>query len=103
MNEIKKSSIPHVIICTSPKNLSKERAENFDFLIHYLDVEGLIKINKNKIGKKDFDKLKIYSNKKVVCGDKIYNSFFELNSRKNLDHFYLDLEFFRVYTEKDEW
>lgn len=102
LNEIKKSSIPHVVICTSPKNLSDERAKNFDFLINYLDVEGLIKINKNKIGEKDFDKLKIKSNKKIVCGEKIYNSFFELNSRKNLDHFYLDLEFFRLYTEADE-
>ena len=45
LNEIKKSSIPHVIICTSAENLSDERAKNFDFLINYLDVEGLIKIN----------------------------------------------------------
>lgn len=102
LNEIKKSSIPHVIICTSAKNLSDERAKNFDFLINYLDVEGLIKINKNKIGEKDFDKLKIKSNKQVVCGNKVFTSFFELNSRKNLDHFYLDLEFFRLYTEPDE-
>jgi len=102
LNEIKKSSIPHVVICTSSKNLADERAKNFDFLINYLDVEGLIKINKNKLGEEDFDKLKIYSNKQVVCGDKVFTSFFELNSRKNLDHFYLDLEFFRLYTEADE-
>ena len=50
----------------------------------------------------DFNKIKLKSGKKVVCGNKIYDSYFDLNNRKNLDHFFIDLEFFRVYTEGDE-
>ena len=102
LTEIKKSSIPHIIICTSGKNLAQERLKNFDFLINYLDLQGLIKNNKKRIKDTDFNKVKIKSNKKVVCGNKVYDSFFDLNGRKNLDHFYIDLEFFRVYTEEDE-
>jgi hypothetical protein len=102
LKEIKASGIAHVIICTSHDNLSKQRAANFDFLINYLDIEGLIKNNKKTVGDVDFNKIKIKSGKKVVCGDKIYDSFFDLNGRKNLDHFYIDLDFFRVYTEGDE-
>ena len=71
-------------------------------LINYLDIKDLIKNNKKRVKVEDFSKIEIESGKKVVCGDKIYNSFFDLNGRKNLDHFYIDLEFFRVYTEEDE-
>ena len=99
---IKESGIPHVIICTSSETLSRERSENFEMLINYLDIKDLIKNNKKRVKVEDFSKIKIESGKKVVCGDKIYNSFFDLNGRKNLDHFYIDLDFFRVYTEGDE-
>lgn len=102
LQEIKESSIPHVLICTSSKNLGRERAKNFDYLVNHLDIKDLIKNNKKRIGDVDFNKIKIKSGKKVVCGDKIYDSFFDLNGRKNLDHFYLDLDFFMVYTEEDE-
>jgi hypothetical protein len=102
LKEIKKSAIPHIIICTSEKTLAQERAKNFDFLINYLDIKALIKNNKKEIGDVDFKNLKIKSGKKIVCGNKIYDSYFDLNDRKNLDHFYIDLDFFRVYTEEDE-
>ena len=68
-------------------------------MINYLDLSDLIKTNKNKIDHKNPNSLKIKSNKKVVCGDKIYDSFFDLNDRKNLDHFFIDLDFFRVYSD----
>tara|TARA_R100000231_G_scaffold116821_1_gene87058 strand:- start:104 stop:1228 length:1125 start_codon:yes stop_codon:yes gene_type:complete len=99
---IKESGTPHVIVCTSSETLSRERSENFEMLINYLDIKDLIKNNKKRVKVEDFSKIKIESGKKVVCGDKVYNSFFDLNGRKNLDHFYIDLEFFRVYTEEDE-
>ena len=102
LSKIKESAIPHVLICTSSENLSNERAKNFDYLVNHLDVKDLAKHNKKKIGDIDFNKIKIKSGKKVICGDKIYDSFFDLNGRKNLDHFYLDLDFFMVYTEGDE-
>jgi len=99
---IKECSIPHALICTSSENLKKERGKNFDFLINFLNKQDLIKNNKDKINIDNFDLLKIKSGKKVVCGETIYDSYFDLNDRKNLDHFYLDLDYFRVYTEGDE-
>ena len=99
---IKGYGIPHVLICTSPDNLSKEREKNFECLINYLNQQDLIKNNKKRLKVDDFKKIKIKSGKRVVCGDKIYDSYFDLNDRKNLDHFYLDLDFFRVYTDDDE-
>jgi len=99
---VKESGIPHVLICMSSENLSKERSKNFDYLINYLNLQDLIKQNKNKVKVKDFDNIKIKSGKKVVCGNKIYDSYFDLTGRKNSDHFFIDLEFFRVYSDSDE-
>ena len=99
---IKQSGIPHVLICTSEKSLAEQRAKNFEFLINYLNLKDLIKNNKEKLKIDDLSKVRLKSGKKVVCGDKIYDSYFDLNNRKNLDHFFIDLEFFRVYTEGDE-
>ena len=99
---IKKEGIPHILVCTSSENLSKERVENFDILISYLDIKESIENNKKKINIDDFNKIKIKSNKKIVCGDKLYESYFDLNERKNLDHFYIDLEFLNVYIDSDE-
>jgi len=99
---VRKSGVPNIFICTSPETISEERLNNFDLLINKLDIKEIIKNNKKRIEIKDFDKIKIKSGKKVVCGQEIYESFFDLNSRKNLDDFYLDLDFFRVYIEPDE-
>jgi len=100
--KIKSLGIPNNLICTSSETLSQERSKNFDLLINYLDAKGLIKNNKKLLKIDDFSKVKIKSGKKVVCGNKIYDSYFDLNGRKNLNHFYLDLQFFRVYTEGDD-
>ena len=99
---IKKEGIPYMLVCTSSENLSKERVENFDTLISYLDIKESIENNKKKINIDDFNKIKIKSKKKIVCGDKLYESYFDLNERKNLDHFYIDLEFLNVYIDSDE-
>jgi len=100
--KIKEKGIPLVLLCTSSENLIEERAKNFDFLINKFDVKEIIKNNKKRFGEDKFSNKKISSNKKVVCGDRVYESFFELNNFKNLDHFFIDLEFFRVYTDGDE-
>jgi len=99
---IKEYGIPNALVCTSPQNLSVERERNFDFPINYLNKEETIKNNKKRLKIENFDKIKIKSGKRVVCGDRVYDSFFDLNDRKNLDHFYIDLDFLRVYTEEDE-
>tara|TARA_Y100001973_G_C5165210_1_gene315717 strand:- start:36 stop:1151 length:1116 start_codon:yes stop_codon:yes gene_type:complete len=99
LKQIKESGIPHVLVCKSTENLAEERAKNFDFLINYLDLEGLIKLNKERLGDIDFDTMKIKSGKKIVCGNDIYDSLYDLNDRKNLDEFFIDLGFYRVYSE----
>tara|TARA_Y100000004_G_scaffold119066_1_gene133775 strand:- start:228 stop:1343 length:1116 start_codon:yes stop_codon:yes gene_type:complete len=99
LKAIKESSIPHILICKSSKDLSQQRAKNFDHLINYLDLQGLIKNNKKRLGDIDFDTMKIKSGKKVVCGDKVYESLYDMNGRKNLDEFFIDLGFYRVYSE----
>jgi len=102
LNLVKEVGVPIITICTSSKNLPEERSKNFDQLINYLDTQAIIENNKKKINVDDFNTIKIKSNKKIVCGDDIYPSYFDLNERKNLDHFYLDLEFFRVYHDPHE-
>jgi len=102
LKKIKESSIPHVLICTSSENLAEQRAKYFDHLINYLDLDSLIEHNKKTIGDIDFKKIKIKSGKKVVCRNKTYESLYELNDKKNKENFYIDLEYFRVYTEEDE-
>jgi hypothetical protein len=67
-----------------------------------LDIQEVIKNNKKSIGEIDINKIKIKSGKKIVVENTIYESIFDLNARKNLDQFYIDLDFFRVYTEGDE-
>ena len=99
---LKSSGIPHALVCTSGENLSTERKKNFDYLINYLNLKDLIKHNKEKSKMDNLNGIKIKSGKKVVCGNKVYDSFYDLNDRKNSDHFYIDLEFFMVYTEEDE-
>tara|TARA_R100000008_G_scaffold5135_1_gene3154 strand:+ start:1706 stop:2830 length:1125 start_codon:yes stop_codon:yes gene_type:complete len=99
---MKAHAIPHALICTSPETLSEEREKNFDLLINYLNEEEIILNNKKRIKVDDFSKIKIKSGKTVVSGQQAYETFFDLNDRKNLDHFYLDLDYFRVYTEEDE-
>jgi hypothetical protein len=99
---IKTHAIPHALICTSPETLSEEREKNFDLLINYLNEEEIILNNKKRIKVDDFSKVKIKSGKTIVVGQQAYETFFDLNDRKNLDHFYLDLDYFRVYTEEDE-
>jgi hypothetical protein len=100
--KIKNKGIPFALQCTSSNNIEVERAKQFDYLIGLLDEKEIIKNNKKRLGDQKSTKMKIASNKKIVCGEQIYESFFELNGSKNLDDFFIDLDFFRVYIEEDE-
>ena len=102
LNLVKKYGIPNGLACTCKKNLPTQRARFFDFLINHLDEKEIIKQNKKRFGKHDFNKIKISSGKKIVCGEKTYESIFDFKDRANLDDFFLDLDFFRVYTDSDE-
>ena len=99
---IKKYGIQHGLACIDEKNVEKERARLFDFLINHLDEKAIIKQNKDRFNPDDFNIIKIVSGKKVVCGAKVFESIFDFNDRKNLDDFFLDLDFFSVYINSHE-
>ena len=99
---LKKYAIPNGLLCTSKKNLSSERAKLFDFLVNEATEEALIKQNKERFKDHDLNKLKIKSGKKTACGNKIYETFYDFRDRKNSDDFFLDLDWFIVYSDSDE-
>ena len=98
----KRHAVPTSLICTSKKNISRERVKFFDFLINDSQEDEIIKQNKERFGDHDLDKLRIKSGKKTVCGDKIYETFFDFKGRENSDDFFLDLDWFMVYSDSDE-
>ena len=99
---LKKYAIPNGLLCTSKDNLSSERAKLFDFLVNEATEKALIKQNKERFKGHDLNKLKIKSGKKTVCGNKIYETFYDFRGRKNSDDFFLDLDWFMVYSDSDE-
>tara|TARA_R100000742_G_C4278228_1_gene100802 strand:+ start:2255 stop:3379 length:1125 start_codon:yes stop_codon:yes gene_type:complete len=99
---VKSRAIPISLECRSSDHLKKQRARLFDCMINLLDENEIIKKNKKRLPEEDLGKINIASNKKVVCGDEIYESIYHLNDKKNSDDFYLDLDFYRVYTDSNE-
>ena len=97
-----KLGIDSTLACTSSKNLEKERAKYFHCLIHKEKKRSVIKENKEKLKEVNLNSLKIKSNKKIICGDKIYESHFDRNERKNEDDFFVDLDWLFVYDSPDE-
>lgn len=98
---IKNYGIPNLLICSDKNKLSSLRANYFDFLIQECSEGDVIKQNKKRF-KGNPKQCLIQSNKKIVCGDKIFHSLYEFNDKKNEDDFYVDLDWLFVYTEGDE-
>lgn len=98
---IKNYGIPSLLICSDKNKLSSIRADHFDFLIQECSEGNVIKQNKKRF-KGDPRQCLIQSNKKIVCGDKIFHSLYEFNDKKNEDDFYVDLDWLFVYTEENE-
>tara|TARA_B100000131_G_C18095913_1_gene604037 strand:+ start:840 stop:1964 length:1125 start_codon:yes stop_codon:yes gene_type:complete len=99
---IKKYAIPNALVCTSKQRLPKERHKVFDFLINKSIEADIIQQNKKRFGDHDLNKLKIKSGKKTVCGDQVYETFYDFNGRENIDDFFLDLDWFTVYSDINE-
>ena len=97
-----KFGINATLVCSSSKNLEKERTKHFNCLIHKTKKHSTIKGNKEKLKGINLNSLKIKSNKKIICGDKIYESLFDKNDRKNEDDFFVDLDWLMVYDVPDE-
>jgi hypothetical protein len=102
VKKIKKLGINHILLCSKEENLSDERKKLFDFQINSFNQKEIIESNKLKLKNVDLNKVKFYSNKKIICGDQVYDSLFEFYNRKNDDNFFIDLDWFYVYNENYE-
>ena len=46
--------------------------------------------------------LKIKSRKKIICGNKIYESHYDKNNRKNEEDLFVDLDWFIIYNTAND-
>tara|TARA_B100000287_G_scaffold100163_1_gene92261 strand:+ start:2434 stop:3564 length:1131 start_codon:yes stop_codon:yes gene_type:complete len=99
---IKKYAIKNALICTDKKNVSAQRAQLFDCLINEIQDDEIIKQNKARFKGHDLKKVKVKSGKKIVCGDRVYETVYDFNGKKNSDDFFLDLDWFMVYSDTNE-
>ena len=99
---LKKTGIETTLVCTDEKNIARERARFFDYMIHQDKKPQVIKDNKKLLGDVNLNSLKIKSRKRIICGDKIYGSHFEKNERKNVDDLFVDLDWFVIYNTVDD-
>jgi hypothetical protein len=102
VKKIKKAGINHTLLCTSKEKLSEQRFKLFDFAVNLFELSELIKINKEKLPNLDLEKTKIESNKKILCGNKVYDTYYDFNGRKNKDDFFLDLDWYYLYDDQHE-
>jgi hypothetical protein len=102
VKKIKKLGINHILLCSKEENLSDERKKLFDFQINSFNQKEIIESNKLKLKNVDLNKVKFYSNKKIICGDQVYDSLFEFYNKRNDSDFFIDLDWFYVYNENYE-
>ena len=102
VNNVKESAIKIYLQCTSPDNLKKQRAKFFDLSISLCQDDINIENAKEKCKNFINNDFKFLSSKKTICGNKIYNSFYEFNGAKNINDFYLDLDYCFVYIDSNE-
>ena len=99
---IKKYAIKNALICTDAKNVSSQRLELFDCLINEIQDSQIIKQNKKRFAGHDLNKVKVRSGKKIVCGNTVYETMYDFKGKENSDDFFLDLDWFMVYSDIDE-
>ena len=99
---MKKYAIKNALICNSKENVASERAKFIDCLVNQIQDDEIIKQNKERFPNHDLNKIKIKSGKKTICGDKVYETLYDFRGRKNSDDFFLDLDWFMVYSDSDE-
>ena len=78
------------------------RYKIFDFLVNKSIESDIIKQNKKLFGDHDLNKVKVESGKKTLCGDQLYETLYDFNGRENIDDFFLDLDWFTVYSDINE-
>ena len=86
------------LLCSSKSNLPSERLKLFDFSIIDFDIKEKKSENDKKLNFDALKKFNIKSNKKIVCGNVMYDSLFHY-TKGSKDAFLLDLEWYMVYTD----
>jgi len=99
---LKKVGMETTLVCTDNKNIAKERTRFFDYMVHQDKKPKVIKDNKKLLEGVNLNSLKIKSRKKIICGNKIYESHFDRNDRKNEDDLFVDLDWLMIYNTVDE-
>jgi hypothetical protein len=102
VKKIKKSGVNLTLLCNSKEKLSEQRFNLFDFTVNLFEINEIIKTNKEKLPNLDLEKTKVQSNKKIICGNKVYETYYDFNSIKNEDDFFLDLDWFYLYNDQHE-
>ena len=90
------------LVCTDSKNIAKERARFFDYMIHQDKKPKVIQDNKKLLEGVNLNSLKIKSRKKIICGNKIYESHYDKNDRKNDEDLFVDLDWFIIYNTAND-
>jgi hypothetical protein len=101
IKKVKRHGVPLALVCNKKENVSSLRASFFDLFIYECNESKIIEQNKERF-KHNLNQLKIKSGKKIVCGNKIYQTLYEFNGKKNKDDFFLDLDWFFIYADGDE-
>jgi len=99
---LKKSGMETTLVCTDSKNIAKERARFFDYMIHQDKKPKVIQDNKKLLEGVNLNSLKIKSRKKIICGNKIYESHYDKNDRKNDEDLFVDLDWFIIYNTAND-
>ena len=101
ISKAKKYGVSLGLICTEKENIPKLRADFFDLFVHECNEDKIIEQNKDRFDC-NLNGLKIKSGKKVVCGDKTYETIYEFNGEENKDEILLDLDWLFIYSDNDE-
>jgi hypothetical protein len=96
VKKIQSLGIKFTLLCDDESKISAERKKLFDFEIHSFDPRNLSKQNREKLPI-DPKQAKKISNKKIICGEKVFDSLYEFSG--NEDDFFVDLDWLFVYQE----
>ena len=90
------------LFATLKKTSLRKGQNSLTVLVNQIQDDEIIKQNKERFPNHDLNKIKIKSGKKTICGDKVYETLYDFRGRKNSDDFFLDLDWFMVYSDSDE-
>lgn len=100
--KIASSGIQHSLLCTDPKKLHSQRLKFFDKTILLFDEKEIIKSNRKIAKNKKINhSVMVESSKRIVDGDRVYDSFFDYGGRKNLDDLFFEIGWLWVYTQSN--